>query len=450
MATQVHLAFAGRDPGSGARMAVSWRTETKTPSVVHFGPGGTLSRNISGTSSCYLKDSGWHHHAVLDGLSAGEYTYRIDTSSETRTFRTAAESINQTIRYGMFGDMGFLNSTARPMLIHVSGLHKNWSASHTRDRVLEHARNGLIDAVWHLGDIGYADDAFAHHPLEPSYEAAYDGFMNWIEPIAARIPYQVSPGNHESECHSPECVAHLLTLGRPLSNFSAFNTRWRMPYIESHGTSNMWYSFNHGPAHFVSLDTETDWPGAEEEGTGDSHIPFLRAGSFGASGEYLRWLEQDLAAADGARRSPGGRPWIIAGGHRPFSEIEKTHGGLFRKYGVDAYFAGHSHHYARQEHVFAAGPDGAVSEFSTTDAHPPPRSEGATASFLDVIVGGAGCEEMEQAPRSSARGHGLGSFSTHRYASGVLSLNRTSLHWSLIDSVDGVELDAVVRIKAQA
>ena len=77
----------------------------------------------------------------------------------------------------------------------------------------------------------------------------------------------------------------------------------------------MWYSWNAGLVHFVSLDTETDFPGAAEASHGDSGL--LKAGGFGADGEYLRWLEADLKSANANRAA---RPWIIAGGHRPVYE----------------------------------------------------------------------------------------------------------------------------------
>ena len=124
-------------------------------------------------------------------------------------------------------------------------------------------------------------------------------------------PYMVSPGNHESECHSPACITSSL-YRESLRNFSAYNTRWRMPFASSNGTSNMWYSWNAGLVHFVSLDTETDFPGAAEATHGDSGL--LKAGGFGEDGDYLRWLEADLQAANDNRAA---RPWIIAAGHRP-------------------------------------------------------------------------------------------------------------------------------------
>lgn len=48
-------------------------------------------------------------------------------------------------------------------------------------------------------------------------------------------------GNHESECHDPACVVNPRTLGLPLSNFTAFNARWKMPSPESGGVESMWY-----------------------------------------------------------------------------------------------------------------------------------------------------------------------------------------------------------------
>ena len=93
-----------------------------------------------------------------------------------------------------------------------------------------------------MGDIGYVDDSYAHHLLGFSYESAYNGYMNWLQNVTARMPYMVSPGNHESECHSPACAVELGKYGHHLNNFTAFNARWKMPSQESNGraNSNMW------------------------------------------------------------------------------------------------------------------------------------------------------------------------------------------------------------------
>ncbi|RYY84934.1 hypothetical protein EON63_08290 [archaeon] len=79
-----------------------------------------------------------------------------------------------------------------------------------------------------------------------------------------------------------------------------------MPSEETKGTLNMHYSFNYGNVHFVSLDTETGYPGAAEE---TRYV--LPCGGFG---DQLHWLEQDLIQANEQRAL---RPWIFAQGHHP-------------------------------------------------------------------------------------------------------------------------------------
>lgn len=205
----------------------------------------------------------------------------------------------------------------------------------------------------------------------------------------------------------------------------------------------MWYSFDYGPVHFVSINTETEWSGSEEEHEGDSHIKILGksllpAGGFAPEGEYLRWLESDLKAASEARSKGVGPRWIVAGGHRPYGDIADSHVALFQKYGVDMYFAGHSHSYSR------SAPD-----------------HGTTY----VVVGGAGCEEMDGSyllsddPKehvckaqgdSRACEPGFAAplhkdvFKTSRMAIGKLDVNASALVWRLYDSADGEVLDEVI------
>eukprot|EP00854_Cymbomonas_tetramitiformis_P013329 gene13329-15748_t len=240
--------------------------------------------------------------------------------------------------------MGYLGSAERPMKISTDGLVKNWSALPARQTLEKLKNEGSIDLIWHVGDIGYIDDAFAHHPVEFTYEKVYNEYMNWIQNLTAVLPYMVSPGNHESECHSPACIVELRF--NALRNFSAFNKRWHMPSQESGGVLNMWYSYNYGAVHFVSINTETDFPGAEETDTGDSHLKFMPAGHFAPNGTYLKWLEADLKAANESRAN-GGPNWIIVGGHRPHGVVKACCAAMFEKYGVDMYFNGHAHNYVR-------------------------------------------------------------------------------------------------------
>jgi len=89
---------------------------------------------------------------------------------------------------------------------------------------------------------------------------------------------------------------------------------------------------------------------------------------------------------------------------------------------VDAYFGGHHHSYTREAHRY----DG-----------------GSNETLLAVVVGGAGCDEMAQVPKSNQTGMGRASFHAARYAAGVLKANKTTLTWRLLDSADGSLLDEV-------
>eukprot|EP00730_Choanoeca_flexa_P015560 TRINITY_DN7174_c0_g1_i1.p1 TRINITY_DN7174_c0_g1~~TRINITY_DN7174_c0_g1_i1.p1 ORF type:complete len:483 (+),score=102.42 TRINITY_DN7174_c0_g1_i1:1170-2618(+) len=452
---QIHLALSGKNEhGYSTGYRVAWFTEDSTiNSTVQYGlkSSGELSQsacNLNGPRQ-YLGDHGYHHVAEMTlSMPGEEYLYRVgnEEGGWSSVFTTKAPITDPEHSFGVsvFGDMGWLGSKERPMVVTVAGLKKNWTAVPTR-QVMEDLKNEqAIDMVWHLGDIGYADDAFAHHPAKMSYEEAYNGYMNWLQNVTSTVPYMVAAGNHESECHSPACLLDD-KVAKSLSNFSAYNTRWHMPADESNGVLNMWYSFNHGPVHFVSINSETDFPGAGEENTGDSHDPFLPAGHFAPEGAYLRWLEEDLRKAQQER---GMRPWILAGGHRPYDEI-KGNGvaELFEKYGVDMYFAGHAHSYARSMPINTAGVD---------NRHTKSHVHNANGTVM-IVAGGPGCDEMPDVGFATdwsdfehdmdAYGGPIVPSGSEVYATGLLAsgllnvVNRTALHFQLIGSYNHSVLD---------
>ena len=173
-----------------------------------------------------------------------------------------------------------------------------------------------VDFFWHLGDVGYADDALLHEPLTWAYEAAWDEYMDQAcGAFASRAPYMVLPGNHEAECHSPACVAEYASRALKLSNFSAYNARFRMPSSESGGSASMWYSFDVGPLHVVALSTESDFPGAPDV----CHVPGASCGGFCDAlgcGDWRPWLEADLKSVNRSAT-----PWVVVGGHRPLYSL---------------------------------------------------------------------------------------------------------------------------------
>jgi len=197
-----------------------------------------------------------------------------------------------------------------------------------------------------------------------------------------------------------------------------------MPSQESDGVLSMWYSFNYGPVHVVSLNTETDFSDAPEGEYGDSGSTLgNKCGHFAADGKYLAWLEADLKAANESRSE---RPWIIAMGHRTWvhrdnepidPEVRDVHKPLFDKYGVDLYLAGHLHAYSRHVPV-----------------------DGGTAI---VVTGAAGCDEgLEGWPETHGNINGYEYYSNGQvYQVGTVDVNRTTLVWKAYNSTSGKVFD---------
>jgi len=196
---------------------------------------------------------------------------------------------------------------------------------------------------------------------------------------------------------------------------------------------NMWYSFDYGPVHFVSANTETDFDGATEEHYGDGGILIgLKAGGFAPQGEYMRWLEADLAAANANRAE---RPWIVAFGHRTWfyrdhrlkdKVLMDAHRPLFEKYGVDLYMAGHVHAYSR--HLPAPG----------------------SGDIPVVVTGAGGCEEgLEGFKRTQGvADDGFEYFSDgETFQIGSLEVSREALTWKAHNSETGEIFDTFTLTK---
>lgn len=233
------------------------------------------------------------------------------------------------------------------------------------------------DVVLHAGDIAYN--------LHDENGAVGDAFMADIEPVASRVPYLVSPGNHES-----------------YYNFSHFNARFTTPgYSSGPGSrGNLWWSRDVGPVHLVSYNTEAYFDGPVNV----------------TVQKQFEWLQRDLARANDNRARV---PWIVALGHRPFycnvaghdstgalqcdGEQEQSRVGpaeqhgqlsverLFHEFGVDLALFGHVHDYSRFlpvfNHTVRPGSD-------PTEPYTNPRAT------VYMTIGGAGNPEMPQPPQS--------------------------------------------------
>ena len=202
-----------------------------------------------------------------------------------------------------------------------------------------------IDLVVHPGDLSYAT----------GYESEWDRFMEMIEPIASRVPYMTSMGNHErdfplsgstigagdsgGECGVPtQARFHMPTCPQPntapcVGAPAREHSKLQLPPGHAHkrmsapvgSADDGWYSFNQGPVHFAVMNTEL-------------------SSRFGS--RQHAFFAADLAAVD--RKAT---PWVLFLGHRQMYcdnqyAAENDMGDLeplLLKHKVDIAFWGHVH-----------------------------------------------------------------------------------------------------------
>ena len=136
-----------------------------------------------------------------------------------------------------------------------------------------------------------------------------------------------------------------------VTSFSIIVNHFRMPSEESGGVGNFWYSFDYGLAHFIMIDSETDFPvGIQSPDEAGGYDAGANSGPFGYPNQQYDWFESDLASVNREKT-----PWVIVGLHRPWYVGAQNDSGdvclpcqqafepLMIKYGVDLYMQGHVH-----------------------------------------------------------------------------------------------------------
>ena len=274
----VHIAFGTRDD----EMSVTWHTLASNPgdAVVEYSLLSDVSASkpapssrVEGTTRAFV-DGGpersvrFVHRVVLSNLEPGAtYKYRVGnpvTKAYSAWFDFVAKRSRAQIAAGpplkllALCDQGHRESAGVLQLV----------AAEVADP------STRPDALVHCGDFAYDLDTYSGRNG--------DRFLADVEPVAARVPYMTSQGNHERAY-----------------NFSHYAERFTMPGAGV-SNGNAYYSFDVGPAHVVAFNAEA----------------FFWPEYFDAA--YARrmydWLVRDLRAANANR---GNVPWILVHGHRP-------------------------------------------------------------------------------------------------------------------------------------
>jgi len=312
----VHLAL-GHSPDE---MVVTWSTLNLTlESVVEYGEDlFNLDLAGTGTTLKFVDQGSKHstqyiHRVHLTNLKPNTtYYYHAGSSngwSSVFGFRTVPpQGEAWPLKLAVLGDMGAINARVLKTL-------------------QQDAHRGMYHAVIHVGD-------FAYDMYEEDGNVG-DIFMEQIQPVAGYLPYMTCPGNHEATY-----------------DFLHYRNRFSMPnYAE---TSNLHFSFNVGPVHFVSISTEVYFY--------DDIVERVKS--------QYDWLVEDLKAAT-QPETRALRPWIVMFGHRPMycsnvgannclvssmiraglppskSAIPYALEPLLKQYGVDLFLSGHQHSYER-------------------------------------------------------------------------------------------------------
>ena len=389
---QLHLALGA----TSSSMVAMWTTLGSTNSAVQYGVSPTALASTSvGTSATYT-NFGWRgqlHQATMTALDPDTvYYYQVGdehTKSTVRSFRTLAADAGTDatpLRVVSIADMGYGN------------LSDDTVAAITR---LATADPPLVDVIIHNGDVGYADGDMHH----------WDVFMRKIEPIASRVPYMVSPGNHEF-----------------WFNFTAFKKRFSMPSADE--PDGMFYTFSIGtgvaaavPAvRFISMDTE-------------SALDFAQI-----TAPQLAWLKGVLPPQSSS--APTRPRWTMAYGHRPLycsqtggqdipggnkvlqGRVEAT----LDDGGVDIVVQGHVHDYERS--------------LPMRNGQPVAMNYSSPTAPVYVVNGAAGNrEDNDHAPGNAPWSPPGGVGRAHAVSYGVITITTSALKWEQIRSNDSRSID---------
>ncbi len=408
----VYLGLNGQDDSTTA-MAVSWFTwysESYHPIVLYGTTQNYTQQSKEGVTKTYNPAKGYHHTAIMTNLKPNTKYYfscgdKKSGMSPQKSFITPDTTSAELI---VIGDLGTLRGGETTTIMH--------------QRVANNTKQSKTSMVLHIGDIAYADDFPGLF-----YETVFNSWFRQMQGVMDVAPYMVCPGNHDRGCKIWPCDANN-------QHFNAYNKRFTMlPSVNPN--HSMWYSFNYGPYHIVSISTETDFPNAPYGET---------------FGDQLSWFRADLKKANLDRKN---HPWVIVMGHRPIycssvgrswegqpvldaRDIQSAFEDIMHEEKVDIFVAGHVHAYERMYPVYK-------SNVTSTDYN---NVNGGT---IHIVNGAAGSIEGRIAVWQSvswSANHFLGDFGY-----GIMRTSsddtKLSLTWEFYSSYDNILRDSFTTTK---
>lgn len=364
-----HLQLAHRREEDTA-VRIIWQSGLNYPKpIVEWGySSGQLAYHAFGTSATYTagdmcgapanitdpqryRDVGFFHSALIDDLPPdAEVFYRFGQGnawSLERSFRAPVKMNARDKKWSfvMYADQGTAGHAYK------EGFNQMGTES-PGPGYLNKALQAHIDTtrgthleprmVLHVGDISYGW----------SCGFTWELWQAEVEPVATRVPYMVSVGNHEYDYVNGQDKDHSTSGKGPFlpewGNYGVgggdgapdsfgecgvpFVHRFPMPPPTGHGI--WWYSFTYANVYIAMLSSEHD---------------------FTVGSNQYAWLARELDQIDRHKH-----PWVIVTSHRPAYESENYEGdwqvgqrmaheldSLLLKYQVNLFLAGHYHYYQR-------------------------------------------------------------------------------------------------------
>jgi predicted phosphodiesterase len=297
-----------QDPGPTA-MTVRWITNLPAYSWVEFGETADLGQKAHSVTDGLVDAYNRVNRVQLNGLKPGTtYYYRV-CSKEITGFEPYKLTYGETINSEVFSFRTFEERPAKVSWLIMNDLHDRPASI---PHLMGLRGDAPYDFVFFNGDVfNYQTDEqqIVDHMLTPCTDT-----------FAATAPFLYVRGNHETR--------------------GSFRLHWHEYFSNPRGQS--YFSFTHGPAHVIVLDTGEDKPDDTPVYAGIVDFDAYRR-------EQAAWVEKEMQTT-AYRKAPFKVilmhiPPFYSGDWHGTMHCRELFNPLFNKYKVDICISGHTHRY---------------------------------------------------------------------------------------------------------
>ncbi len=344
-----------QSPGDG-EVTVTWHTNRQAVSRVQYGVDGNLDQSAVTSRDGLIPNDSTAHAVRLPGLAPGQpFQYKL-VSREFRGYPTPyLPSFGETVESEVFTCTPTDPAKDRFSFLMWNDIHDDYKRLEAMFR----------DVSWEGVDFVAMNGDIINDFIRP--EQAFRGFYDSCAArFGASLPMVFVRGNHETR------------------------GGWarRLPEFIPGRDGRPYYSFNHGGAHFVVLDSGEDKPDDNKEYAGLVEFASFRE-------EQTRWLKADLES-DAAKSA---RYRIILSHQPPFgsqgygtSEVRRLWRPLVNAAGAHLWLSGHTHSFAWVK----PGEDGDNAYHAMTNPTDATVRVDATPEALEVTVTQKGGEVLRR------------------------------------------------------